>query len=65
MNSLKITIIAFFIFCNFNIKGQDGFDLEIINLKKLYIVPKLSKAQMYADFDTLISIIKRCNPQYL
>ena len=48
-----------------NVKGQDAFDLEIAKLKKKYPVPKLTKAKMYADFDTLISIMERCNPQYL
>jgi len=66
MKRLKITILVFiFINCNISLIGQNDFDLIIKNLKKQYSVPKLNKAQMYADFDTLISIVKRCNPQYL
>ena len=52
-------------FCNANIMGQNNIDSQIKQLKKKHSVPKLSKAKMYADFDTLISIMKRCNPQYL
>jgi len=66
MNRLKITICFILIFIGITkINGQNDFDLIIRNLKKQSVVPKLSKTQMYADFDTLISIIKRCNPQYL
>jgi hypothetical protein len=45
--------------------AQDEIDLQIAELKKQYSIPSLTKEQMYADFDTLIAIMERCNPQYL
>jgi len=45
--------------------GQDAFDLQISSLKEKYPMPKLTKEQMYEDFDTLTSIMKNCNAQYL
>jgi hypothetical protein len=44
---------------------EDEFDREINNLKQQYAVPNLTKKQMYEDFDTLVSIMEKCNPQYL
>jgi hypothetical protein len=41
--------------------GQDFFDLEIDSVKRISQVPELSKAEMYADFDALISIMERCS----
>ena len=38
-------------------------DKQVADLKAAYSLPELTKAQMYADFDTLISIVKDCNPQ--
>jgi len=66
MSKIKLSIIfSFFIIFNINVLGQNDINIEITRLKKQTSIPKLSKAQMYADFDTLVSIIKRCNPQYL
>ena len=49
------------------ISYRDGSDIRIYinDLKEKNPVPELNKIQMYADFDTLISIMERCNPQYL
>ena len=49
------------------VSSKDGSDIRayISDLKKQYPVPELSKAEMYADFDTLVSIMEHCNPQYL
>jgi hypothetical protein len=44
---------------------EDEFDNAINDLKQQFSIPSLSKEQMYDDFDTFISIMARCNPQYL
>ena len=66
MNKIKIIFLfSLILFGKTDFMGQNNIDEKIMTLKKQYSVPKLSKAEMYADFDTLVSIIKRCNPQYL
>lgn len=49
------------------ISSRDGSAIRshINELKQQNPVPELGKAEMYADFDTLVSLIERCNPQYL
>jgi hypothetical protein len=69
MKSIKISFLFFFVL--FFIRrsagqsGADAINLKIKELKEQYTVPVLGKIQMYADFDTLVSILERCNPQYL
>ena len=70
---MKPAIISISFLCLFfvlflyscSIVGSDAIDREINRLKEKYPVPELSKSEMRADFDTLVSIMERCNPQYL
>jgi hypothetical protein len=67
MNYSKSIFIFIFISISFLKSFGDGDDIDrIINaLKERYPMPVLHKSEMYADFDSLVSIMERCNPQYL
>jgi hypothetical protein len=65
MNPLKISVLL----CSFLLfsctHGGDEINQKINKLKEKHPVPELRQAEMYADFDALISIMERCNPQHL
>ena len=42
---------------------MNSIDQKINDLKQKYLIPKLTKEQMYEDFDSLYSAFKLCNPQ--
>ena len=68
MKFAKLTF--FFLLLSFCATAQratssDAIRAYINELKEKYPVPELSKTEMYADFDTLVSIMEYCNPQYL
>ena len=70
MKAIKDIILIIFLMLSFKLSGQkltggDAIDAYINGLKEKYPILELSKAEMYADFDTLVSIMERCNPQYL
>jgi len=66
---MKTSTISFFIFSllflSCTTDGNDAINRKIDRMKEKYPVPVLNKTEMYADFDALVSIIERCNPQYL
>ena len=61
---LFLSLFLLFVSCR-NYIGSDAVNQRINDLKEKYPVPNLTKSEMYADFDTLVSIMERCNPQYL
>lgn len=63
-----LLILSFFSLCLTSCVSYSGtaeMNRFFNEQKAKYPVPDLSKAEMYADFDTLLSIMERCNPQYL
>ena len=63
--SLMTLIIVLLMTSCRSYSGSDAINQHIKEIKEKYPVPELSKKEMYADFDTLVSIMERCNPQYL
>jgi hypothetical protein len=66
MKKYTFTAIVFLTALIINSSAQaQGYliDKKIADLKAAYPLPELTRAQMYADFDTLITIVKECNPQ--
>jgi hypothetical protein len=63
-NNIFFILLLLLFSCTFS-SGGDAINKRINELKKKYPIPELSKDEMFADFDTLVSIMERCNPQYL
>jgi hypothetical protein len=66
MRIVKITFLCLLL-PSYLIAQNDGSYINkyINELKEKSTVPELNKEAMYADIDTLVAIMERCNPQYL
>jgi len=59
-----LVLLLLFFSCRSYI-GSEAINNRIKELREKYPPPNLTKSQLYEDFDTLVSIMERCNPQYL